>query len=183
MTERVSAIPYQIPESFANMTIHYLYGLTEAIEGQITDSYLTENGFALLADLMASGISKEDIEGAVNSGSVRVAHWPNREPMTDFFWKDDEASIIKLTKLADQAVQFCYGRDEHQPIGGNFATVGAEMGSQQLAIAGLIYAREQGRLREMPELSDNDAGTGPLYIVRGSFSSKMFDQLMPEETE
>lgn len=180
MSEPISTSQYRVPESFASMTIHHLYGLTEVAGGQTTDGYLDEHYFALLADLTASGIPKEDIEESVNSRRVMVAHWPNKEPVTDLLWKNDKVAVAKLTELGSQAVRFCYGQDEHQPVGGNFSTVGAEMGSQQLAIAGLIYAREQGLLKEMSELSDPNASTGPLYVVRDSFSGKMFEQLFPE---
>lgn len=172
--------PYKLPERFASMTIHHLYGISEAVNGETVDGYMAKHGFALIADLLASGLSKEDIEGAVNSGSLSVAHWPAREPQTDFFWAEDEETKVKLTDLADKAVELCFGQDEYQPVGGTFVSVGAELGSQQLAIAALIYGREQGRLREFPEF---DNGAGPVYVVRDSYSGRMFEQLMPEEVQ
>lgn len=169
---------YRLPERFASMTIHHLYGISEQKPDETVDSYFAHNGFALIADLLASGLSKEDIENAVNSGRVKVAHWPKKEPQTDLFWAEDEETIVKLTELADRVVELCYGQDEHQPVGGDFASVGAELGSQQLALAGLIYAREQGKLREFAEF---DNGAGPVYVVRDSFSGRMFEQILPEE--
>ena len=74
-------------------------------------------------------------------------------------------------------VELCFGQDEYQSVGGTFASVGGELDSQQLAIAELIYGREQGRLREFPEF---DNGAGPVYVVRDSFSGKIFEQLLPE---
>jgi|SRR3989344_3817736 len=169
--------PYRLPDEFTSMTIHHLYGISEQAEGETIDGYFAKNGFALIADLLEAGLSREEIEAAVNSGKILVGHWPKKEPKSDFFWVEDEPIKAKLAELADRAVELCYG-DEHQPVGGNFASVGAEIGSQQLAIAGLIYAREQGTLREIPEM---DNGAGPLYVVRDSFSGRMFEQVLPEE--
>ena len=169
--------PYRLPYQFSSMTTHHLYGITEPAVNETCKTYFAKYGFAFIADLLARGLDGQDIETAVNTGEVLAAHWPEKEPNTDFFWVESEEAKTVLSDLADQAVRFCYGQNEQQPIGGNFLTVGAEIGSQQLALAGVIYAREQGRLREIAEL---DNGSGPLYTVRGSFSAKMFDVLIPE---
>lgn len=171
---------YKVPEAYSSMTIHHLYGLSVADTELTTRQYLESRHFALLADLSSSGIESDDIEEAVNSGEVLATHWPEKVPKTDFFWVEDEESIKELDRLATLAVQYCYGLDEHQPVGGNFMTVGAEIGSQQLALTGLIYAREKGKLREISELSDETAGTGPLYVVKDSFSARMFEMVFPE---
>jgi len=91
---------------------------------------MAKHGYALMTDLLVSGLSKEDIESAVNSGTLSVAHWPAKEPQIDFFWSENEETKTKLTELADKAVGLCFGQDEHQPVGGTFASVCGELGSQ-----------------------------------------------------
>lgn len=168
--------PYKTPEQFSSMTIH-LGLFDEPGKFPTVDAYFDEKNFALTADLAMSGFDATQIEEAVNGNRVEVAHWPEVEPKTDFYWSLSEKARDALTSLASQAVELCYGQDEQVPVGGNFMTVGVEMGSQQMALAGLIYARAQGTLREIVEL---DNGTGPLYVVRDSFSGKMFEKLLPE---
>ena len=180
MSEKQLSTPYKIPERPANMTIHHMYGITKPREGDTTVEFLNRHHFGLLGDLLVNGVSYEDIETAVNTSEVSAANWPEREPVTTLLWNHQEETKAELEQLAEQAVQGCYG-GEHDPLGGNFATVGALIGNQQLALAGLIYARDQGKLREITELSDPQMGTGPLYVVRDSFSAKMFDILIPEE--
>jgi len=156
--------PYQLPEYFVSMTIHHLYGIGEAVSDETVDGYMAKHGYTLMTDLLVSGLSKEDIESCGKLRYPSVAHWPAKEPQTDFFWSENEETKTKLTELADKAVGLCFGQDEHQPVGGTFASVCGELGSQQLAIVGLIYGREQGRLQEFPEF---DNGAGPVYVVRG----------------
>jgi|GEM_PF-7131192 hypothetical protein len=175
-TKAYGGEPYKFPEDVNSMTIHL--GILEGPkEYPDVDAYFAEKKFALAADLLGSGLNPEQIEAAVNAGRVIAAHWPAREPKTDFFWGNNLDAIGPLTGLAFQAVSACYGQDKDAPIGGDFISVGAEMGSQQLAIAALIYAREQGTLREVPEF---DRGGGPFYIVRDSFAGHMLEQALPE---
>ncbi|MBS3072051.1 hypothetical protein J4408_03605 [Candidatus Pacearchaeota archaeon] len=171
-------VNYKVPEKPVSMTTNHLYGISETGQQTNVREYLQTNGFGLTADLLTQGFKPADIEEAVNSGDVSVAHWPTREPKTDMYWAKDSKTLLKLGELADEAVRFCYGQNENQPIGGNFATVGTEMESQQRALVGLIYARHQGKLREIPEL---DQGAGPLYVAKGSFSDKLFEKLFPEQ--
>lgn len=169
---------YKVPESFASMTIHYLIGISEPGNHDSVLDYLTNNHFALTADLLYEGFSAADIEEEVNSGRLGAAHWPEKKPVTDFYWSKDEESLRRLDELAGEAVRFCYGKAADEPVGGNFASVGAEMGSQQIALAGLVYAREKGLLREIPGL---ESGAGPLYVAKGSFSDQMFSKLFPDD--
>ena len=169
---------YKLPENVASMTTNHLYEISETGQQASVREYLQSHGFGLTADLLAQGFKPSDIEDAVNSGDVGVAHWPAREPKTDMYWAKDEATLKRLDELAGEAVRFCYGQDVYQPIGGNFATVGAEMGSQQRALVGLVYARESGRVREIPEI---DNGAGPLYVAKDSFSEKMFASMFPQQ--
>lgn len=168
---------YHFPEQFASMTIQ-LHLASEATAYPDADTYLADKSYALAADFVAAGLTGPQVEEAVNEERIRAAAWPLSEAVTHFFWAETEKARETLGTLAAQAVEFCYGRDEAGPIGGNFASVGASMGSQQLALAGLIYAREQGTLREIGGL---ESPAGPLYIVRNSFSGQIFETLIPEQ--
>jgi hypothetical protein len=172
-------VTYHVPEKFVSATIHFLYGLSEPEPGVTMTSYMAEHKFALLADLVESGVPISAIETAVDQGRVHVTPWPKKVPRTDFFWVD--AGVPELETMADLAVRECYGATAEEPIGGTFASVGAVMGSQQAALAALIFAREQGRLREVLQMESPEMGTGPVYVVRGSFSDKMFQRIWPEE--
>lgn len=167
-----------MPEKFVAMTIHHLHGLSAPLANPSADQFFREYGFGLTADLLGFRVPPEEVEDVVNSGEVSVAQWPKKEALTDFYWQSEGPHIERLEELAQAAVAGCYGQTESDPIGGNFATVGAEMGSQQMALAGLIYAREQGQLHEITELGQ--PGSGPLYVAKGSFSEKMFQTVLPE---
>ena len=166
---------YKFPKNIATMTVHHLYGMSDVGQQKSVVDYLSQNqGFALAADLIAQGFKPEDVAEAVNSGDVAYAHWPAEEPKTDLFYLKDEKTIKSLDDLADKVVKLC-GGGEDQPIGGDFASAGAEMGNQQIAIVALIYAREKEKLKEIPKL---DRGAGPMYVVKGSFSDKMLSALL-----
>ena len=171
-------VKYKFPKAVNSMTIHHLYGINKRSGCKTVDDYVRTNDFCLAADLLAQEFSPSDIEKAVNSGVIEFAHWPEKTPSTEMFWSKDSKSVRKLDDLAKEAIKFCYGETENDPIGGNFATVGAEMGNQQMALAGLIYARVTKKVREISEL---DQGQGPLYVKKGSFSDKIFQELIPEK--
>jgi len=167
---------YVFPEEIATMT-------TRMGDGEAFDSaqdYLAKHHFALAADFAITGLRREDIQTAVREEQIKAAPWPLKERVTDFFWGIDDPSVEKLEGLATKAIAACYGQDEQQPIGGNVMSVGGEMGSQQLALAGLVYAREHGDLREIM-LPEADA-LGVMYVVRDSFSGRMFEKVIPEDT-
>lgn len=178
MTGETRPEPYKLPEKISNMTIHHLYGIDKPVESETVAGFFLRHGFGLVADVLMSGAKPEDLEAAVNDGTISVAHWPEKEPITDLLWDGSEITTKRLEELADKAVELCYGQDGSQPMGGDFATVGAEIGSQQLAIVGLIYARHQGRLREIPELGNF---AGPKYVKRGSFSEQFLNKMFPEK--
>jgi hypothetical protein len=169
---------YRLPEEISDMTVHFMYGLSGKTGHTSVEDYLAESKFALAADLLAEGFKPSDIEAAVNSGSIGYANWPAKEPKTALYWNKGADTTSELEGMASQACALCYGRTQYEPVGGNFASVGAEMGSQQLALAALIYAREKGLVREIAEL---DNGCGPMYIARGTFSDRMFSMFMPEK--
>lgn len=168
--------PYKVPEEFSSMTIHHLYGISGRNHLPLM-SWFARYHFALLADLKMSEFGNQEIEEAVGKDQLKVADWPKEKTLTNFFWVELGGADDELRQLGDKAVELCFGQDENQPVGGDFASVGAALGSQQLALAGLIYAREKGHLREI----DLDGPVGPLYVPRGSYSDKMFSILLPEE--
>lgn len=167
---------YKVPEKFSSMTIHHLYGITGRNHLPLM-SWFARYRFALLADLKMSEFSNQEIETAVSQDQLKVANWPKEKPLTNFFWIELDGADDQLQGLGNKAVELCFGQTENQPVGGDFASVGATIGSQQLAIAGLIYAREHGKLREI----NLDGPAGPLYVARGSYSDKMFSILLPED--
>lgn len=171
---------YKLPEKIADMTVHHLYGLSKTGKYKTIDDYLKHYGYALAADLLLQGFKPSELEELVNSEKIGATNWPEQNSVTSLFWYKNEKTLRKLDELAAQVVQYCYGQDASQPIGGNFISIGAEIGNQQLALVGLIYARYQGKLREIPEL---DNGGGPLYIVKGSFSDLMFGILFSEKQQ
>jgi hypothetical protein len=161
---------YKVPEKIVSATIHFLYGISEKGSKNLLE-FMTEKKFALTADLLQYGFTPQQIEEAVNSSRLKVVPWPKNQRKTDFYWLNDISALAELEKLAADATKFCYGQDKsNKPIGGDLASVGAEMGSQQLAIVGLIYAREQGRV---VELEDFDRGAGPLYVNSDSVFAKV----------
>lgn len=169
---------YIFPERFALMTTRI--GDGEEIES--AQDYLANHHFALAADFAGTGLRGSDIEDAVNGGQIKAAPWPLNLRETDFFWGLSDESTEKLDTLAQQAVAACYGQTPEEPFGGNIMTVGGEMGSQQLALAGLVYARERGDLREI-EPTEETGGTAMncLYIVRDSYAGRTFAQILPED--
>lgn len=170
---------YHLPESFVATAVHHRNGTTGPLAVETIETFFTGYCFALIEHLLNRGLSRVAIESAVDSKRIRLAPWPNKAPKTALCWSEDEETNAILTDFADKAVDLCYGRDEYQPIGGTLASVRAEFNDRELALVGLIYAREQGRLRELefPELGKG----GPIYIVRDSFSGRMFEKILPEQ--
>jgi|SRR3989338_6657747 len=125
---------YKVPETVASMTTNHLFGTSEMDQPTNVREYLQSNGFCLTTDLVGQGFKPADIEEAVNSGDIGVAHWPVIESKTDVYWAKDSETLQRLDELANEAVRLCYGQNANQPIGGTFATVGAEMGSQPRAL-------------------------------------------------
>lgn len=170
---------YKVPEKIASMTVNFMYGLSEQGSFATVKEYLQKHGFALTADLLSEGFKPADIEEAVNNGAVKVAYWPEKDTKTHLYWLEEGDALQKLEELAEQAAKFCYGRTPDEAVGGNFRTVGAEMESQQRALVGLIYAREQGKLREV-DIDITGDGCGPLYVAKGTFADEMFRAMIPD---
>jgi len=163
---------YKLPERVASMTTRFSRDVGEY---KTVAAYMNAHHFALTADLLTSGFKSSDIENAVNSGEIKVAHWPAKDPKTDFYWASDAESQRVLDEMAEEATRLCYGQNSNEPLGGNFRTVGVEMGSQQRGLVGLIYAREQGKVREV-DIDIMGDGCQPLYLAKGSFSDKLFEK-------
>ncbi len=165
--------PYKFPERIMPI---FLNGLMSDRQFRSPAEYMLEYECALAGDFVTNGFLPEEVEAAVVRNGINVAGFPAENSVTDLFWVEGE-SLVRIKELATRAVESCYG-DELNSVGGTLWTVGFEMGDQQSALAGLVYAREQGILREIPELAD---GMSPLYVVRDSFSGGMFAELFPEE--
>lgn len=164
--------PYKLPEEFAHITIGETYDTVDTAVSGVSE-YFEQADAALIADLLRAGITPAQIEAAVNEGEVKATPWPQWGRYTDFFWTEDDEATNRLEAWADWATTFCYGQDEHEPPGGNVLTVGREIGSQQIALAGLVVAREQKKVWELPAELASPEGQ-PLYVPTGSFSERMF---------
>ncbi len=152
---------YTVPEKFASATVHFTYRLAKPSQPESVEAYLKEKKFALLADLRAEGLSKEQIEAAVRSGSVKVAPVFSKR-ITDLFWLQESES--ELEKLAQQAQELCGGdgKNPNAPIGGDIVSVGGELESQQLALVALAYAAHKGLVKETGV--DRGLGVGPIFL-------------------
>ncbi len=159
---------YTLPEKISSMTLHHIYGTDR--EYMDLNDYMEKYEYVLLYDLIAQRYNPDEIVSAVTSGELKAAPWPKQKRHTDLIWHLSIEAVNNLRFLAEEAVEYCYGMKADEPIGGDIMSVGAEMGSQQRALVGLIYAREQGQLIE---LEDFDRGAGPLYINAKSPFAKL----------
>src|SRR3990167_3393180 len=156
---------YKVTEKVASATIHFLYGLSERGNNTSVEAYLSENRYALTADLLQEGFTTEQIEEAVNSGKVKVAP-AFKARVSDLFWVEEHEA--ELDKLAAQVERECGGdgTDMNVPVMGDVASVGATLGSQQTAMAALVYAAHRGIIVETE--IDRGIGVGPLFISKKS---------------
>lgn len=170
--------PYSLVEPFSSLKIKFAFNANTAVrEGESVPDWFDRNHYALIADLV--GFKKEEIEEAVNEGGINAVPWPRKERKTDFLWAEDEKSTEELTAMANRAVDLCNARSTAGITGaGDVFSIAPGMGDQQLALAGLIYARELDLLREIPEI---DTPIGPLYVVRGSEAEGFISRAYPEE--
>jgi hypothetical protein len=167
---------YKVPERVVSMTTRF----GNAGEYESVAAYMEANHFALTADLLTAGFKPSDIEKAVDSGKVKAAHWPAKDSKTDFYWATDAESQRVLEEMAGEATRLCHGQGPNDPVGGNFRTVGGEMGSQQRGLAALIYAREQDKVREIDVDLIGD-GCQPLYVAKGGYSDQMIGALFTDQ--
>jgi len=157
--------PYKVPEKVASATVHFMYGLSEKGDNASVEGYLSEHKYGLTADLLQEGFTTEQIEEAVNSGKVKVTPaFKNR--VSDLFWVEEHEK--ELDQLAAQMEQECGGdgTDMNVPAMGDVASVGATLGSQQIAMVALIYAAHKGIVTETD--IDRGIGVGPLFISKKS---------------
>ena len=173
---------YKLPKNI-DQTLHFYGGIGK--EGfKTVREFFSKNGFALTQDLLNHGFKPADIEEAVNSGQIGVAHWPEEHPRTDVYWEKEPENLRMLDEMAQIAVRLCRGKTPHEFIGGNVESVGAEIGNNGVALTALVYAREQGRLYEMPESVMRQCPefshlSAPLYIAKDGF----LDQLVKDLTQ
>ena len=110
-------LPYKVPEKVASATIHFLYGISERGKFASVNDYLKAKKYALTADLIQEGFKQEQIEEAVNNGSVKVAPVFNKR-ISDFYWTTEAEK--ELDELSAK-VQFQCGEDGsdgNAPMGG-----------------------------------------------------------------
>lgn len=165
-TESHENQPYKIPERFASMTIHFMYGFSEPGHYGSVGAYLGavgEKKYALTADLVSEGFSPQQIEEAVNSGEVKVAPVFTKRA-TDFYWTNEAET--ELDQITDQAQRNCGGNgtDPDAPAFGDVASLGEIFGSQQIALAVIAYGAHKGLLLETG--IDRGIGVGPVYISK-----------------
>jgi len=151
---------YELPEKCANMTVHFLYGTAPSNPDSVI-AYLKEKKYALIADLVNEGLTKEKIEQAVREDKVKVAPVSSKR-MSDLFWLPEYES--ELEEMAKKAQKLCGGdcKDGNAPIGGDVLSLGADFDSQQLALVALTYAAHKGYVKETE--IDRGAGVGPLFV-------------------
>ena len=63
------------------MTVHFDYSK----KYPIVQECLIDRNYAQLMDLLNQGFNGPKIERAVKSKEISVAHWPNKESLTDVF--------------------------------------------------------------------------------------------------
>lgn len=158
-------LPYKVPEKVVSATIHFLYGISERGKFKSVNDYLRANKYALTADLIQEGFKPEQIEEAVNSGSVKVAPVFNKR-ISDLYWT---AEVEKeLDELSVKVQNQCGGdgSDGNAPVGGDIVSIGGLLGSQQMALAGIAYAASRGLVLETD--IDRGVGVGNMFVSKDS---------------
>lgn len=170
---------YVFPEHVSGIRMNHVAG-SRLPECTLVLYFEDHFPYAMASDLLDRGFNPEQIEAAVRTGFLRAAHFPERSPATDFFW--NSASTPLLEQIARETVSYCQGQSLTEPIGGTYMSVAEKNGgSQQRALAGLIFGRETEQLREFPELTLEREG--PLYVVRHSIADDLLSMLGPEQLE
>lgn len=155
--------PYKVPERIVSATIHFLYGFSERGKFASVNDYLKVNKYALTADLIQEGFQPEQIEEAVNGGSMKVAPvFENR--ISDFYWTSEAEK--ELDELSAKIQFQCGGdgTDGNAPIMGDIVSIGAALGSQQIAMAGIAYAASKGLVLEVE--MDRGMGVGNMFVSK-----------------
>lgn len=159
-------LPYKVPEKIASATIHFLYGISERGKFKSVNDYLKVNKYALTADLIQEGFKPEQIEEAVNSGSVKVAPVFNKR-ISDFYWTTEAEKELDELSVKIQYQCGGDGSDGNAPVGGgDIVSIGGLLGSQQMALAGIAYAASKGLVLE----TDIDRGmsVGNMFVSKDS---------------
>lgn len=156
--KEATKIKYKVPKKCSSATVHFDHSKMY----RTVQEYLIDKNYALLCDLLRQGFNSRHIEKSVKAKRISVAHWPKEESLTDVFWSNDKSSLKKLEELASKAVKSC-SKDNvsnsvyfeglklrSRYILTDLISFGEVVGSQQLALVGLTYAREQGKLLEIP---------------------------------
>lgn len=158
-------LPYKVPKKIASATIHFLYGISERGKFKSVNDYLKANKYALTADLIQEGFKPEQIEEAVNNGSVKVAP-VFKKRISDFYWTPEAEK--ELDELSAKIQYQCGGdgSDGNAPVGGDIVSIGGLLGSQQMALAGIAYAASKGLVLETD--IDRGMGVGNMFVSKDS---------------
>lgn len=155
--------PYKVPEKIASATIHFLYGISEKGKFKSVNDYLKANKYALTADLIHEGFKPEQIEEAVNNGSVKVAP-VFKKRISDFYWIPEAEKELDELSIKVQWQCGGDGSDRNAPVMGDIVSIGGMLGSQQMALAGLAYAASKGLVLETN--IDRGMGVGNMFLSK-----------------
>lgn len=164
-TEGSRKLPYKVPEEIVSATIHFLYGISERRKFSSVNDYLTANKYALTADLIQEGFTPEQIEEAVNNGSVKVVPVFDKR-ISDLYWTPQAEK--ELNELSVRVQYQCGGdgSDGNAPTMGDIVSIGGALGSQQIALAGIAYASSKGLILETD--IDRGMGVGNMFVSKDS---------------
>lgn len=166
-TEKPRQTPYKLPEKFADATVHFLYGLSEPTKPGSVLGYLRlqDKKYAFIADLIAEGLTPEQIEQAVNSGDVKTAPVFNSR-VTDLFWDPEAEGVLEELAVAAQANAGGDGTDPNAPIRADVVSLGGFFESQQIALVALAFAAHRGLVIETD--IDRGMGVGNMFVSKDS---------------
>ncbi len=168
--------PYQLPERFASATIHFGYGISEPTRPASVHAYLEERRYALIADLIAEGLTSQQIEEAVNNGQVKTAP-VFKSRTTDLFWIPEAEGGLEELAAAAYANAGGDGSDPNAPVGADIVSLGGTLESQQLALVALSYAAHKGMVIETD--IDRGMGVGNLFVSKDGPLARMLGLTEP----
>lgn len=145
---------YTLPKSIESYTLHK----RELGSPKTTsvEQYVNSHGFCLTTDLLNYGFKPKDIEDAVNSEKVNAVLWPEKNSVTDLYFSNDNAKIGLLENLARRISKYC---NTNTP----FSEIFSFWGRNSCVVAGLAYARDKGKIQEIPNPNqENNPGYSSL---------------------
>lgn len=153
---------YKLPKSIEAYTLHQ----KEPGSPKTTsvEQYVNSHGFCLTSDLLNYGFKPEDIENSVNSEKINAAPWPKNNSVTDLYFSKDSVKLKSLENLTRKVSSLCnHSENLH------FSKIFSFFGHSSRVVAGLVYAREQGKIIEVHCLEEEK---NPRYSISLSNSEK-----------